>query len=147
MQRQIWGKLLWLTGALFLSLTVPALADDPPATTYQPGYWQPIARVNPNSPVTVTLVNQTGSPLKYNFLDGRAENNLPIGASTQLKNVSLPGNIAIYDPSQQAAAGTDRGLKYETSVNKNDVKVIILPVEDSGFQVINLSKTGAIYVY
>ena len=65
-------QIVKLTGfALVIGLTVPALAQNPPARTYQPGYWQPIARVNSKSPVTVTLVNQTKFPLSYSFLDER----------------------------------------------------------------------------
>jgi hypothetical protein len=103
--------------------------------------------VNPNSPVTVTLVNQTDSPLKYSFLDERSEKNLAVGATAQLKNVSLPINIAIYDPSPQSASGEVSGLKYETSVTKNAVRVLILPTETSGLQVLNIAKPGAIYAY
>lgn len=148
MQKHDWRTFLWLTGVLlFVSLTVPVSAQNPAARTYQPGYWQPISRVNPNSPITVTLVNQTDSPLKYSFLDERTEKNLAVGASAQLKNVSLPINIAIYDPSPQSASGEVSGLKYETSVTKNAVRVLILPTETSGLQVLNIAKTGAIYAY
>lgn len=150
MRRQTWRNFLWLAGvALVVSLIVPVQAQNPPAQTYEPGYWQPIARVNPNNPVTVTLVNQTKSPLQYNFLDGRGEKDLPVEASTELKIVALPVNIAIYDPSPQAATGKAGGLRYETSVTKNAVKVLVLPVEDpaAGSQVLNIAKTGAIYVY
>lgn len=159
MHRQAWGKFLGVTGSLVLSSTVPVLAQTPPASTtppasatppastYKPGYWQPVARVNPHSPITLTLMNQTNSPLAYNFLDGHGETTLPVGVSIQIKNISLPNNIAIYNASPKAAAGRDGGLKYETSVTKNDINVIILPVTTSGFHVINISKGGGIYVY
>lgn len=148
MQRQVWSKFVGLTAvSLLVSLTIPVLAQDPPATTYQSGYWQPIARVNPKSPIIVTLVNQTGKPLKYNYLDGTGESNLPVGANTQLKNVPLPSNIAIYDPSPQAASARSGGLTYQTSTTSNNIKVIVLPTQSAGYQVINISKSGAIYVY
>lgn len=150
MPQHVWRKLLCLTGvSLFASLTVPVLAQNqnPPASTYQPGYWQPIARVNPNSPVTVILVNKTDSPLKYNLLDGRNEKDLAVGVDTQLKNVALPVNIAVYDPSPQAGAGQDAGLKYETSVKNNVLNVTIMPAETSNSRVLNIAKSGAIYLY
>lgn len=148
MQRQVWSKFVWLTGvSLLVSLTAPVLAQNPPAKTYQPGYWQPIARVNPKSPITVTLINQTGKPLRYNYLDGLGENNLPVGANTQLKNVPLPSNIAIYDPSSQAASTESGGLTYQTSATNNAIQVIVLPTQSAGYQVVNISKSGAIYVY
>ena len=133
--------------ALVIGLTVPALAQNPPARTYQPGYWQPIARVNSKSPVTVTLINQTKFPLAYSFLDERGEKKLAVGASAQMEITTLPVNIAIYDNSPQASAGKDTRLKYETSVIKNSVKVTIVPTPSEGFNVLNISKTGAVYAY
>lgn len=148
MQQQLWKKLLWLTGvSLVVSSTVPVLAQNPPARTYQPGYWQPIARVNSKIPVTVTLINRTDSPLKYSFLDGRQETDLPVGATKQINNFSLPANIAIYDSSPKTAAGKGGGLNYETSVTKNNVTVTVVPVETEGFQVLNINRMGAIYRY
>lgn len=149
MQWQAWKKILPIAGVtLIVSLTLPVLAqNNPPASTYQPGYWQPIARVNPNSPLVITLVNQTKSPLKYNFLDDKGEKDLPVGVTTSIKVASLPVNLAIYDPSPQAASGKGSNLRYETVVNKNDVQVVILPTKDNGFSVLNIAKTGAIYAY
>lgn len=123
------------------------MAQTPPARTYQPGYWQPIARINPKNAVIVTLVNQTKFPLKYNFLDERGEKNLAVGASTQLKIASLPVNIAIYDGSSHASAGDDTRLSYQTSVTKNAVKLLIVPTTEDGLNVFNIAKTGAIYAY
>lgn len=132
---------------LVASLTVPALAQNPPARTYQPGYWQPSARVNSNLPVTVTLVNQTKFPLTYNLLDERGEKRLAVGASAQMRIAALPVNIAIYDASSQASAGDDTRLRYETSVAKNSMKVNIVPSTTEGFNVLNIAKTGAVYAY
>lgn len=147
MRQQVRRKLFWIAGPLLVSLAVPALAQTPPATTYQPGYWQPVARVNPKSPITVTLVNQTGVRLNYNQLDGSAEGDLPVGASKQVSGITLPSNIAVYDPSPQAATGRAGGLKYVTSGNGNDVKVTILPTRSGRDQVVNISRTGAVYIY
>lgn len=150
MQRRIWRKGLWLMGGVSLvaSLTGSVLAQNPPAITYQPGYWQPIARVNPGSPISVTLVNQTQSPLKYNFLDGRGEQNLPVGGSIPIKQVSLPANIAIYDPSPQAAGSRNgSGLRYEASATGNAVNVTVMSAPNADAHVLNIAKTGAIYVY
>lgn len=141
-------QFLGITGvALVLGVTIPVVAQTPPASTYKPGYWQPIARVNPKNPVTVTLINQTKFPLKYNFLDEKGEKTLAVGASTQLKVASLPINIAIYDASPQASAGDDTKLGYKTAVTKNVVSVTVVPTTGDGFNVFNIAKTGAIYAY
>ena len=150
MQRQIRKKGLWLMGgvSLMVSLTGSVLAQNPPAATYQPGYWQPIARVNPASPISVTLVNQTQSPLKYNFLDGRGEQNLPVGGSVPIKQVTLPANIAIYDPSPQQGIGgrNGSGLRYEVSANNNAVNVTVISAPNADAHVLDIAKTGAIYI-
>ncbi|MFQ4145857.1 hypothetical protein [Chlorogloeopsis sp. ULAP02] len=156
---------IWLVGGVTLvaSLTVPVLAQkpptpklptqqklptqNPPARTYNPGYWQPIARVNPKQAVTVILINETNSPLKYNFLDGRADNDLPVGGNAKLNNVTLPVNIAIYNPSQEAAAGKAGGLRYETSAQDNTIEVRVRPVDAAGYRVLNISKAGGVYAY
>lgn len=149
MLRQAWEKLIWLTiVSLCVSIAVPVFAQNSPARTYQPGYWQPVARVNPGGPVNVMLINQTKSPLKYNFLDDRGEKDLPVGGNAKEKISFLPVNIAIYDPSPQAAASLASGLKYETAVDKqnNDLTVKVIPVENNSMNVVNIAKTGAIYV-
>ncbi|MBW4665665.1 MAG: hypothetical protein KME01_15965 [Chroococcus sp. CMT-3BRIN-NPC107] len=59
MQTLFLSQMIKFTGvALVIGLTVPVLAQNPPARTYQPGYWQPIARVNSNSPVTCYFSKQ-----------------------------------------------------------------------------------------
>lgn len=146
MQRHVWSKLL-CTGLLFASFSVPVLGQNQPAQTYQPGYWQPIARVNPKSPVTVMLVNQTEMPLKYNFLDDRAEANLRVGDRVNFKNVTLPLNIAVYDPSPKAAAGEEVNLDYTVTVQNNMVTIYVQPVKDEGHRVVNVARSGAVYLY
>lgn len=141
-------QFLGITGvALVLGVTIPVVAQTPPASTYKPGYWQPIARVNPKNLVTVTLINQTKFPLNYNFLDEKGEKTLAVGASRQLKVASLPIDIAIYDASPQASAGDDTKLGYKTAVTKNVVSVTVVPTTGYGFNVFNIAKTGAIYAY
>jgi hypothetical protein len=150
---------LWFVAGLpvVMGLSLPALAQKPstqispaqnrPARTYQPGYWQPIARIDPKQPITVVLINQTNSPLKYNFLDGRSDSDLPVEGNVELKDFSLPVNIAIYNPTPEAAAGKGGGLRYETSVKNNVVEVRVKPVKSGGYRVLNISRAGGIYLY
>jgi hypothetical protein len=135
--------------SLIVSLTGSVLAQNPPATTYQPGYWQPIARVNPGSPISVTLVNQTQSPLRYNFLDGRGDQNIPVGGSIQVKQVSPPANIAVYEPSSPQAIGgrNGSGLRLEASATNNTVNVTVMAAPNADSHVLYIAKTGAIYTY
>jgi hypothetical protein len=150
MQGQAWEKLIWLTiVSLCISIAVPFFVHNSPIQAYQPNYWQPVSRVNPGGPVNVMLVNQTKSPLKYNFLDDRGEKDLPVGGNAKEKISFLPIDIAIYDPAPQTPASKIGGLKYQTTVDKqnNDVTVRVLSREDSRMNVVKIAKTGAIYVY
>ena len=147
---QAWKKLLWLTiVSLCISIAVPIFAQNSPVRAYQANYWQPVSRVNPGGPVNVTIVNRTKSPLKYNFLDDRAEKDLPVGDSVREKISFLPIDIAIYDPAPQNPTSKAGGLKYKTAVDKqnNDVTVQVLSREDSRMNVLKIAKTGAVYVY
>ncbi|MBE9192248.1 hypothetical protein IQ230_18180 [Gloeocapsopsis crepidinum LEGE 06123] len=148
MRSQAWAQLLCLAGtALLVNSFVPVIAQTPPARTYQPGYWQPRARVNPKMPVTVILENQTEMPLKYNFLDDRAEANLIVGDQVQLNKAILPMNIAVYDPSPKAGAGDEVNLTYAVSVRNNILTVLVQPTKEEGYRVVNISRTGAVYLY
>jgi hypothetical protein len=149
MQGQAWVKLIWLTiVSLCISIAVPFFIHNSPVSAYHPNYWQPVSRLNPGGPVHVMLVNQTKSPLKYNFLDDRGEKDLPVGGNVKEKISFLPIDIAIYDPASQTAVATG-GLRYKTAVDKqnNDVTVQVLFREDSKMNVVKIAKTGAIYVY
>lgn len=141
-------KILVLTGVAFVvSVTVPAVAQTYSASTYQPGDWQPIARVNPQKPITITLINQTQAPLKYNFLDEQGERYLAEGGSRQIKVASLPANITIYDGSTPSSSENDARYNYKTSVTRNSIRLTVVPTKSFGFNVFNIDKTGAIYPY
>jgi hypothetical protein len=149
MQGQAWKKLIWMTiVSLCISIAVPFFAHNSPVKAYQPNYWQPVSRVNPGGPVNVMLVNQTKSPLKYNFLDDRGEKDLSVGGNVKEKISFLPIDIAIYDTAPQTPGSTG-GLKYKTTVDKqnNDVTVEVLFREDSKMNVVKIAKNGAVYVY
>lgn len=120
--------------------------NTPPASTYRPGFWQPVARINPKSPVTITLINNTGMNLKYNLLDDKGEVDLPAGSSKQLSRFSLPANIAIYN-SVASDSRMPVGLNFTPSATNNDLQVTIQSVSNGDDAVVNISPTGAIYVY
>ena len=57
---------LCLLSSLFMATPFSgAIAENPPATTYQSGFWQPVAELDTDKKVTVKLVNQTKIPLEY----------------------------------------------------------------------------------
>jgi hypothetical protein len=55
---------LCLLSSLFIATPLSrVLAQDPPATTYKSGFWQPVADFDTNQKVTVKLINQTKIPI------------------------------------------------------------------------------------
>jgi hypothetical protein len=134
------------TGAEKTAQTTPAKTT-PPASTYRPGPWQPVTRINPQNPVTVTLINNTGVNLKYNLLDDKGEVDLPAGSSKQLSRFSLPANIAIYNPAAAGNVVRTEGLNFTPSATNNDLQITIQSVSNGDDGVVNISPSGAIYVY
>ena len=147
MMRSLKSFLVFVGVALVVGVTIPAVAQTSSASTHKPGDWQPIARVDPQNPITITLINQTQLPLKYNFLDEQGEKTLAIGASRQIKVDSLPANITIYDASTQSSMRNYARFNYKTSVTKNSIRLTVVPTKAFGFNVFNIDTTGAIYPY
>ncbi|MEM1368306.1 MAG: hypothetical protein AAGG02_09860 [Cyanobacteria bacterium P01_H01_bin.15] len=136
-----------------LSAIAPALfaprvdAQDPPAETFQPGPWQPEAiRFNPQKPVQLTILNKTGSPLRYERSGDLTEpRQLAAGGTGGLSEVDGPTYVFIYPESGNLAldfaiGGTDLD---------NKITVTVTPAKDSsdGQNTVNLHQTGAVYIY
>jgi hypothetical protein len=133
-----------------LMVMLPTIAQNPPAETYQPGFWQPVARVDLQRPVKIDLINQTGLILDYAITETKME---PIQiapeANVTLNKVDTPIYIVIYPNSSNPNSSTI-SLKYHVTVNDdNVVKVKIRQISNisGGNRTLNLQETGAIYVY
>ncbi len=131
----LWSLVLW-------GQPPTALAQDPPAETYQPGPWQPVARIDPAESVDVLIVNQTLLPLVYGLTDPDAlERALPLGETSQLRITSLPAFLTINTEERTA-------LRYTLTVQGNEVRVEVERVNDVvGDRTLNIDDTGAIYIY
>ncbi|NJL84076.1 MAG: hypothetical protein HC890_16240 [Chloroflexaceae bacterium] len=131
---------------LLLNVMNPMLlAQNPPASTFQPGFWQPRARFNPGTPVRLKILNRTDSTLEYE-LSAQKVTPRPIlpGNESALGNLPLPAYVFIY-PNDATI-----GLKYTVSVTSDNV--VTLSVEKLGRNTpgdttLNLHATGAIYIY
>ncbi|MBW4632435.1 MAG: hypothetical protein KME30_11215 [Iphinoe sp. HA4291-MV1] len=129
-----------------LSFVTPTItnAANPPARTYQPGYWQPVARVkNPNEPIQIKLVNQTGLPLQYGLTSGKGGiGELPIGGSAVISNTSVPDYLLVNALQQRVK------LRDDIAVDGNVVTVQIYQVEAGASDItLNFDESGAVYVY
>ncbi|WP_107667569.1 hypothetical protein [Cyanothece sp. BG0011] len=139
--------LLLTLGVFNVSVTQ---AQDPPAETYQPGYWQPVARFDTKRIVEVNIINETDIPIEFDLTDIEAMNPqaLQPEETGNLKGFGSSANIVIYPLVNDA---TDFNLRYKVNVDEDNNIVNVSVVKDKpsflGHRSINLQKTGAIYLY
>ena len=143
-----------LSFTLVLVLVSPNLfpihAQNPPAETYQPGYWQPVARFDIQRTVVVNIINNTDISIEYDLTDLEYINpkSLQPAQTGTLKEFGSSANIVIYPLAENTA---DFTLRFKVTISENDNTVNVLVVKDQpsfiGHRSINLQKTGAIYLY
>ena len=133
-----------------LIISVPVLAQDPPARTYQPGFWQPVARVNINRPIAIKLINQTEVVLEYSLTANEAPPRQLLPRNTAvLREIPLPAYVLI-NPTSSNLDSSRVYLKYEVAVgNDNVVTVKIRQISGDipGNTTLNIQENGAIYLY
>ena len=144
---------LCLLSGLFIATPFSrVLAQDPPATTYQSGFWQPVAEFDTDKKVTVKLVNQTKIPLEYGVAGNEEapSEKIDAGQTGTLENVDNSSNIAIY-PSIAVDPDKPFVLKFEVTVDatSNTINVNIVKAKSGfmGHRSINLQDTGKVYLY
>ncbi|NJL98615.1 MAG: hypothetical protein HC818_04120 [Synechococcaceae cyanobacterium RM1_1_27] len=119
-----------------------AWAQDPAATTFQPGPWQPVARVDPAAPITVEILNRSGALLEYGLTgpsDTVAE--LPDGVGVRFGVEEVPSFITMNHLERSA-------LRYTIEAENNIVRVLVERIDDvAGDRTLNIDEFGAIYVY
>jgi hypothetical protein len=141
-----------LLGAGTVGLPMMAIAQDPPASTYQPGFWQPAARIQINRPITVEIANKTDIAIDFNLTTNQVAPQVQIasGKSEIIKDFALPVYLLINpDPLKDS---TQFVLKYDLEVNeKNNTLVVNVRKMDTdgnpGSRALNIDNTGAIYIY
>jgi hypothetical protein len=142
--------LISLCLGLCLPFSPSVLAQNPPATTYQPGFWQPAARVELNRPITINLINKTGLAVNYAVTNIDPNPVLMKAEETvTLENVEPDLYIVLYPDSSNPDSSTI-SLKYEVKVTADNVVNIMIKQAGEGMvgdRSINLQRTGAIYIY
>ncbi len=143
---------LGLASTLTFSAFSPIVAQNPPAETYRPGFWQPVADFNPMRKITMKFINQTEVPLEYGIV-GNEENiseKVAAGETGTLTTLERSGNITIY-PDIAIDPDAPFSLKFTVSVDKptNTINVTVNKAERGfvGHRSLNFQKTGKIYVY
>ncbi|MGK7872148.1 MAG: hypothetical protein AB4426_02170 [Xenococcaceae cyanobacterium] len=140
-----------LLTTISLMISAPLKAQNPPASTYQPGFWQPVARVDLNRPLEIKLINQTPLVLEYDLTTNRqvSPQQLLPEKTAVLKELPLPAYLLINAESSNSQSPLVN-LKYEVAVtDDNVVTVKIKEISDDipGDTTLNLHETGAIYIY
>jgi len=145
----------FLTLSLVFSLGLvfpPSLpAQNPPATTFQPGPWQPVARVNMSRPVEIKIINQTDIDLNYDLsanIDSSPQLLSP-GTETTLRGFVIPAYILI-NRANAAADPYSSSLIYAEEVNDDNLVTITVtkvPGSTPGYTTFNINQQGAIYIY
>lgn len=125
-------------------------SNNPPAETYQPGFWQPVARVDVSKPINIKIINETGILLDYAFTDASVEPLLlEEGATRTIENIQPPAYIVIY-PDIKAPNSSRISLKYFVNVTQdNTIELTVKQIENisDGNRTFNLQRTGAIYLF
>ncbi|GBF80690.1 hypothetical protein [Aphanothece sacrum] len=140
-----------LLTTLPVNVATQAIAKDPPAATYQPGFWQPIARFNTKKPVEIKLINNTTIPLEYDLtgVEIITPETLAPGNTSTLKNFGDSAYIVVY---YQTPVDVDNPFTLKFNVNVSDNNVVTVTIEKAepsffGHRAINLQQNGAIYFY
>lgn len=126
------------------------VTQNPPAETFQPGFWQPIARVDMTKPVTFKIINDSGIVLDYAFTDANIEPlRLEEGATRSIENIEAPVYVVIY-PDMKNPNASRISLKYFVEVTPdNVVELRVKQIESisQGNRTFNLQSSGAIFLY
>jgi serine/threonine-protein kinase len=122
----------------------------PPAQTYHPGFWQPVARINPKHPFKIKLVNQTNAAIEYALTTNEfPPRQLSSKESALLTHVPLDGYILINSAESSPNAVTPKSLQFEVTVSGNVATVLIRQERSDrpADSTINVNQSGAIYIF
>ncbi|CCQ48927.1 MULTISPECIES: hypothetical protein [Crocosphaera] len=125
-------------------------AQVPSAETYQPGYWQPVARFDTKRIVEVNIINNTDIPIEYDLTDLEAMNpqKLEPQQTGNLKGFGSSANIVIYPLVNDTS---EFNLRYTVAMDEDNNIVNVSVIKDKpsflGHRSVNLQQTGAVYLY
>lgn len=141
---------LLLTSATITILPPSAIAQNPPAETFQPGFWQPVARANVDKPVTVKLINESGLILDYAITSAEMTPGvIKVGETTTLEDMGGDTYIVVYPDSKNVDSSRINLFFTVDVTEENLVNVKITRVEqgEKSHRAFNIQETGAIFLY
>ncbi|MGP0128971.1 MAG: hypothetical protein ACTMUB_06820 [cyanobacterium endosymbiont of Rhopalodia musculus] len=149
-------KIAALLAIFTITLPRQILAQNLPAETYQPGYWQPVDRFDVQRSVEVLLINKTEIPLEYDITDLKSTNPqaLKAGEMGTLKNFGDSAYIVVY-PIISVDPNNPLTLRFNVKVEEDNQIIVIIEKgiiskknpDFLGHRAINLQKNGGIYLY
>jgi hypothetical protein len=142
------ASLPWIATAILpaIAADLPATnpAVDPPAKTFQPGFWQPIARVNPAIPIQISVVNESGLPLEFGLSEQRGFSQVQAGETGRVYTKPLPMHLLIY-PAKESRAN----VQFKVTVsgdNQASIAVVRAPDGSNGDLSVSIDQYGALYI-
>ncbi|MDX2271257.1 MAG: hypothetical protein NW237_04825 [Cyanobacteriota bacterium] len=134
-------------GYATLHTPLPSQAQTPAPDTYQPGFFQPVARVNPQKPLQIEIENLSGSTLEYGLSSAEiAPVEMEPGETSRLEKLALPAYINISTPTRPPFS--EITLRYDVQAEGNRLKVQVTVKDDvEGDRVLNIDEAGAVYIY
>lgn len=142
------GSRFAIQNAKIQALTI---TENPPAKTYQPGFWQPAARLDINRPMAIKLINETDGTLNYDLTTNidTSPAKLEPGKEAILQGFLLPAYLLI-NPATSLSDPSEFNLNYEVVVGSDNVAIV--KIHKVGPQkprntTLNIHETGAIYIY
>jgi hypothetical protein len=146
-------RFLILSCLIGIGLISPGLvhAETPPATTFQPGPWQPIARVDMKRPVQIKILNNTDIEIDYDLtanIDSSPQRIQP-KKSTILEDFRIPVYLLI-NRADPPSDNLPFRLLYTVEVNTDNLVTITVTRasgDTPGYTTFNLNQFGAIYIY
>ncbi|MCF2971702.1 hypothetical protein L1047_10905 [Synechococcus sp. Nb3U1] len=143
-------KALLILAGLSLSLGVP-VAWGQTSSTFQPGFFQPVARFDPSRPVQVVLINCSDATVEYGITtDLGSDQELLPDEQVTLTIRELPAYLSIHTPSRPPFS--EISLRYVVSgdadQNRITVNVVVnLLQEGGGDRTLDFNPEGGVYVY
>jgi hypothetical protein len=128
--------------------TLATWAQTPPAKTYQPGPFQPVARLDPKKPAAIHLKNQSGATLEVELVGSEVPATEMEPEDDLRSPLTLPIDLNISTPPRPPF--TEISLNYQVTVDPANTLQVVVTITDevaSGDRVISVNETGAVYIY
>ncbi|MBD2450736.1 hypothetical protein H6G76_27135 [Nostoc sp. FACHB-152] len=143
------SSLLIASAGLNIFPCMTATAQEPPANTHKEGFWQPVARLNSKSPITIQIINKASFAIDYGITDTKVKHPL-IRAKQQLtlRNLNYPLQLVIY-PDYNIAGSANFFLQYAVKLRDQVVEVTVEEADNANesHRALDIQETGAVYLY